>query len=357
MAVSCDIGNTSLRNDMAAPGAGIRPHFDEPVRLRENLRLVIDQYHGISVGDQITHHAGQPDDVGRMQPDRRFIQHIQDARGTVADGTGQLHPLPFTGGKRLGSPVQRQIAQPQIQQPPCRFGKRIDDAFRHRNHLFRQQAGHTRHPFRQTGKRHLAGFIQRNATQFRRSCRIRKTGSVTVGANVFFQEFFHPFHALLVPDFRQGVFNGINRVEIGEVEFSGLIGTFGLVQDAPFFRRSVIDDVFFLFGEFAKPNVCAHAHFAADIRHQRPHQGIPGRDRSLIDGKGFIRHKSRPIDCPYCSRSIAGTAGALAVEGQLFGGRGVKPGTTFRADKFLPRRNGQRGFQIMSIGAPVARQP
>ena len=52
---------------------------------------------GRRVPGQVGHRA-----LGNNVPAARtgLIQHVQNARGAVAHGAGQLHPLALTGGKR-----------------------------------------------------------------------------------------------------------------------------------------------------------------------------------------------------------------------------------------------------------------
>ena len=68
---------------------------------------MIHEDHGIAVRHKVVHYAGESRDVRGVQADRRLIQHIEDAGCPVADGAGQLHALPFTGGKRRSSAIQR----------------------------------------------------------------------------------------------------------------------------------------------------------------------------------------------------------------------------------------------------------
>ena len=56
---------------------------------------MIHQDHRIAVRDQVMHHASQAHDVGGMQADAGFVQHIEHPGGAVAHGAGQLHPLPL----------------------------------------------------------------------------------------------------------------------------------------------------------------------------------------------------------------------------------------------------------------------
>ncbi len=45
-----------LGDHLAALGAGLRPHLDEPVRLFQNLGVVVHQQHRVPVGHQVLHH-------------------------------------------------------------------------------------------------------------------------------------------------------------------------------------------------------------------------------------------------------------------------------------------------------------
>ena len=94
------VGHRALGNDVPAARTGLGAHLDEPVRLRQHLCVVINEHHRVAVGDQVVHDAVQADDVGGVQPDGRLVQHVQNARGAVAHGASQLHPLALTGGKR-----------------------------------------------------------------------------------------------------------------------------------------------------------------------------------------------------------------------------------------------------------------
>ena len=82
---------------MAALSARFGAHFDDPVGLLQNLRVVVDQDDGVAVGDEIVHHAGKPHDIRRVQTDRRLIEHIQHACRAVPHRPRKLHALPFPG--------------------------------------------------------------------------------------------------------------------------------------------------------------------------------------------------------------------------------------------------------------------
>ena len=48
----------ALRDDMAAFCAGFRAHFNEPIGLAQNLRVMVDEQNGVAVVDEIVHHTG-----------------------------------------------------------------------------------------------------------------------------------------------------------------------------------------------------------------------------------------------------------------------------------------------------------
>ncbi len=149
-----DCGHRALCNDAAALCAGLRPHLNDPVGFLQDLRVVIDENDGIAVRHEVVHHSGEAHDVGRVQTDARLIEHIEHASRAVAHGAGQLHPLPLAGRERRRGAVERQVAEPQVEQPPRRARKSLADAPRHGAHLLRQAVRHTLHPVIQLRERH-----------------------------------------------------------------------------------------------------------------------------------------------------------------------------------------------------------
>ena len=355
--VGGQLRHRSLRDDMPAGRARARAHFHQMVGFGEYLRVVIDQQHGIAVGHQIAHHAREADDVGGMQADGRLVQHVEHAGCAVAHSAGKLHPLPLAGGERGGGAVKGEIAKPQIHQPPGHIGKGFADARRHRPHGLGQRFRHARYPLHKRGKRHFAGFVQRDAAHPRLPRRCAQARAAAIRTGVLLQKLLHALHALFILDLGKGVLHGVDGAVIGKVQFSGLFAVLGPVEDVLFYRRAVIDDGFFFLREFAEGHVRAHAHRPADVGHQRPHQRVPRRHRALVDGQALVRHQRGAIHRAHDARAAAGAAGALAVEGQFLSGGRVEMRSALRADQFLPGGNRQRRLQVVPVGAAVAGQP
>ena len=139
-------GGCALGNDTAALGASLRAKFDNPVRMRQHLCVMIYQHNSVAVSHQIVHHARKSFKIGRMQTDGRFIQHIQYAGGAVAHGPGQLHPLALARTEGGGCAVERKIAQAKVHQTPGCVIERLADAFGHGPHGLRERCRHSRHP-------------------------------------------------------------------------------------------------------------------------------------------------------------------------------------------------------------------
>lgn len=88
---------------MAAAGG---TDFDEPVRLAEDLDVVVDENDGVPVLQQVSHDAEQSVHIGGMQADGGFVQDVEHAGRLVAHRARQLDTLPLTGGQGRACPVQ-----------------------------------------------------------------------------------------------------------------------------------------------------------------------------------------------------------------------------------------------------------
>ena len=117
------------------------------------------------------------------------------------------------------------------------------------------------------------------------------------------------------------------------------------------------DDVLFLVGQVTEGHVGAHAHRAADVGHQRPHQAFPGGHRTLVDGEGVVRHKGALVHSHHGAGAAAGAAGALTVEGEFLCRKRPHAGPAHRADQRLFGRHGKAGLQpVAALRAGVAGQ-
>ena len=99
---------------------------DQTVRRADRRLVVFDDHDRVAGPPQIVDALDQPVVIGRVQSDRRLIQHVTDADQPAADVGRQPDALQFAAGERFGSPVQRQVIDAhadQITQPPRDLGR------------------------------------------------------------------------------------------------------------------------------------------------------------------------------------------------------------------------------------------
>ena len=85
---------------IAAARSGNGAHLDQIVGFRQHARVVVDNNHGVAVAYQVAHNANQAIDIGRMQADRRLVQHIKHTCRSITHHAGKLHALALTRGER-----------------------------------------------------------------------------------------------------------------------------------------------------------------------------------------------------------------------------------------------------------------
>ena len=96
----------------AAPAAG--PMSTTWSAMRDGLRLVLDDQHGVALVAQLQEQVVHPLDVVRVQPDRRLVEDVGDVgqrRPEVADHLGALR---LAARQRAGRPVEREVAQADL---------------------------------------------------------------------------------------------------------------------------------------------------------------------------------------------------------------------------------------------------
>ena len=354
--VGFQLPDRPLRDDVPALRPCPGDKFDHPVRVGQDLGVMVHLHHRVAVGDQVVHHARESFQIGRMQADRRFVQHIEDACRAVADRPCQLYPLTLSRREGGCGTVQRQVRQAQIHQAAGRVLEGLADPLRHRPHRLGKRVRHTFDPFDEFGERHLAGIGQIDSPQERCPGRLGQPGSAAFRADILFQELLHAFHARLVLDLGQRVFHAIDGTVIGEIHLGKAVGLFVLVNYVALFGRAVIDDFLFLRREVLEGHVGPDTHLPGDIFHQRPHQRSPRGDGALVDGQRLVGHQGGLIHGANDARSAAATAGAFAVERQLFRSGRIDPLSADGAEDRLFGSDVQRRLQVVTVGAAMARE-
>ena len=157
---------------------------------------------------------------------------------------------------------------------------------------------------------------------------------MTFRTNILPQEFLNPFHALFVLYLIQCIEDSCRGTVIGHIQFPDRSAILILrdIEDILLLHRTIIDDLLFPLCQVFERNIRAHPHLPADICHQRPHQRIPWRNGSLINGFIFIRNQCCTVNSPHHSRAAAAFARPGGIKGKLFCPRGIKMLPALRAD-------------------------
>ena len=106
----------------------------------------------------------------------------------------------------------------------------------------------------------------------------------------------------------------------------------------------MVHDVAFLVGELAERHVGAHAHRAAHVLHEIPHERAPWGDCSLVDGLRLVGHERGEVHFAHDAGAGAGGACAGRVEGEGFGAGPVERLAAYGASDGQFGGHVERGF-------------
>ena len=319
---------------------------------------MIHQKNGVPVSHKVVHNPAQSYNVCRVQADRGLVENVQYPCCSIADRAGQLHSLPFAGRQCRRCSVERKITEAKVHQSRRDFKIRLADIACHRTHLLRQRIRNLLHPLDGILQGHPAGLIKGDPHQFWRSSLLGQSRAAALRTDVFLEELLHPLHPLFILHLVQRIEYSRRRTVISKIHLarSRCVRFFRPVENMFFDHRAVVDDLFLLICQVTERYICPHAHGPADIRHQRPHEGIPGSNSPVVNREALIRHQCVPVYCPYRSGSPAALAGALRIKRQLLRARSVKRLPAFRAYDFLHKRHLKSRFHVMAVRAAMGRK-
>ena len=205
-------------------------------------------------------------------------------------------------------------------------------------------------------ERHAADRVERDAANAGRPGSVREPIAAARRADGFLEKLFHPFHAFFVFDLGERIFNRVDSIKVGEIKFARTVGVLGFVEDPFFDGRPVKNDVALLGTEILERHIRAHAHRAADVDHERPHQGVPRRDGAFFNCEVFIGNERRFVNCSDQTRAAAFRTGPAAVKGQIFCARRKEMHAAGRANDFLLSGDIERRRHVVSVWTAVACQ-
>ncbi len=105
----------SLKDDPAAIMTCGRPHINDPVGVRHDRLVVLDDDDRLAGVDEPVEQAEQLLDVGEVQAGGRLVEDVDAA--LLGHVGGQLEPLPLAAGQRSERLAEAEVAEPDVGEP------------------------------------------------------------------------------------------------------------------------------------------------------------------------------------------------------------------------------------------------
>src|SRR5690606_10707 len=104
--------------DLAAVRARAGPEVDDVVGGEDRLAVVLDHDHGVAEVAQVDQRVQEPLVVALMEPDRRLVEDVHHADEPRADLAREPNALSLAARERIGASVERQVAEPDVDEEP-----------------------------------------------------------------------------------------------------------------------------------------------------------------------------------------------------------------------------------------------
>ena len=348
-------GGGAVGDDRAALGPRPGTDLDQPVRLAEDLHVVIDEDHRVAVGEQIAHHPEQSLDIRRVQADGRLVQDVEHPGGAVADGARQLSALPLAGGQRGTGPVQREVAQPQVDQPVRHPTEGLHERRRHLVHLRGDGRRDVPHPRQGVLEGLRRGLRQVQLADTGCPGRRAEAAAAAVRARALAQEPAHPGQTLLGVRPPQLLGDGQPRVAEGEVELMHPLR--GGDGDVLLLLGAVEHDLALLGGQLPPGNVGADPELAGDGGLDVEAEHLPRHDGAAVEGLRRVWDQRGVVDRADDAGALAARARPAGVEREVLGARRMHALTALRAGQRCLRRYIEGGRDTVPAGAAVRGEP
>ena len=118
-----DVRKIALGDDLAAARAGARPQVENVIGRADRVFIVLHDDHGISEIAQPPQRGDESIVIPLVKADAWFVEHVQAAGQAAADLRGQADALRFAPGKRAAFAIEREIAEPDLDEEVEPIGK------------------------------------------------------------------------------------------------------------------------------------------------------------------------------------------------------------------------------------------
>src|SRR5487761_1636790 len=110
-----EVGGRALEDDPAAVVAGAGAEVDDPVGVRHDRLVVLDDDDRLAGVDEPVEQAEQLLDVGEVEAAGRLVEDVDAA--LLGHPGGQLEPLPLAAGRRRARLAEAEVAEPDVGEP------------------------------------------------------------------------------------------------------------------------------------------------------------------------------------------------------------------------------------------------
>ena len=131
-----------------------RADVEDVVRLADRFLVMLHDDHGIPLIAEVLERGQKPPVVALVQADGRLVEHVENARQTRADLTGQPDALALAARQRAGVAAEGQVFEAHVVQKAQPLADFLQDGARDLVLLLRQVLGHRLAP--------VVGFLDRH---------------------------------------------------------------------------------------------------------------------------------------------------------------------------------------------------
>ncbi len=105
-----------MRYELSSARAGARAEIEDVVGRADRFFVVLDDDHRVPKIAQAEERLQEARIVPLVEADTWFIEHVKHARQAGADLRREADALRFAAGERAAFPVEREIAEPDLEQ-------------------------------------------------------------------------------------------------------------------------------------------------------------------------------------------------------------------------------------------------
>ena len=105
----------SLRHDLTAPSASLRPQVDHPVGPLDDVKVVLDHKHGVARFHEPLEDSQQLPHVGHVEAGRGLVEDVERLTGRpLGELPRELHPLGLAAGERGGGLAEVEVVEADV---------------------------------------------------------------------------------------------------------------------------------------------------------------------------------------------------------------------------------------------------